>query len=143
VLSKIPFMTQSHAQFIRYIVVGLVSNGIGYLLYLLLTTLGMGSKLTVSLLYIVGVLQTYVLNKKWTFTHHQKSDSVFFRYLIIYGLGYVINLGALFIFVDRLGNPHQLVQIAMMPIVAIFIFTIQKLWVFRVREQSGVITNVD
>ena len=54
-------------QFIRYVVVGLVSNAMLYLVYILLTRLGMGPKLAMSLLYGGGVLQTFVFNRKWSF----------------------------------------------------------------------------
>ena len=127
-------MKQTVFQFLRYALVGLVSNTIGYLLYLFLTTVGFGPKLTMSILYLGGVLQTFVFNKKWTFNNHGKLNVTLFRYISIYGIGYLINFAALIIFVDRLGYPHQLVQALIIPILALILFTLQKLWVFRVQE---------
>ena len=121
-------------QFLRYSVVGLVSNGIGFVLYLLLTTIGFGPKISISFLYVVGVLQTFVFNKKWTFSHQGQLNGTFIRYILIYAAGYFINLGALVIFVDRFGYLHQWVQGAMIPLVAVFLFLMQKIWVFRVNE---------
>jgi putative flippase GtrA len=120
-------------QIVRFGIVGFVSNIVLYLFYLGITNLGFGYKLVMSLLYIVGVLQTFVFNKKWTFSHHGQLNGTLIRYILIYVVGYFINLGALVIFVDRFCYPHQLVQSVMIPVIAVLIFAMQKLWVFRVQ----------
>ena len=47
-------------------VVGLVSNGIGYLLYLGITAAGVGPKLAMTILYVIGVMQSFIFNKGWS-----------------------------------------------------------------------------
>ena len=118
-------------QLLRYGIVGLASNLIGYFLYLGLTHTSLGPKTAMSLLYIIGVVQTFLFNKKWTFKNSDSHHRVFFRYCLTYGLGYVVNLGALILLVDRLKWPHQAVQGAMILILAIMLFLIQKFWVFK------------
>ncbi len=56
-------------QFAKYAVVGVVSNSVFYLLYLLLTSAGMGHKTAMTLLYAVGVSLTFLLNRNWSFRH--------------------------------------------------------------------------
>ena len=56
-----------HHQLIRYAVVGITSNAIIYLFYLLATWLGLGPKTAMTGLYVVGVMQTFIFNKKWSF----------------------------------------------------------------------------
>lgn len=124
-------MKQTAFQFLRYGIVGLVSNAIGFILYILLTTVGIRPKLAMSLLYIVGTLQTFLFNKKWTFSYNGKLRSTFGRYFSIYAAGYLINLSVLILFVDRLGYQHQWVQGIMILVLAVFLFVMQKLWVFR------------
>lgn len=130
-------MKKTTFQFLRYGVVGLVSNVIGFVLYLVLTNVGMEPKLAMSLLYIVGALQTFVFNKKWTFSHEGQLSATFVRYISVYLGGYVINLGILFLLVDRLGYPHQCVQGVMILVLAVFLFVMQKLWVFRLVLAPG------
>jgi putative flippase GtrA len=117
-------------QLLRYAIVGAASNLLCYVIYLGLTRLGLGPKLAMTLLYAVGLLQTFVFNKKWTFEHGGSHSKVFFRYCAAYGLGYVINIGVLFILVDLRGYPHQLVQGVMILSLALMLFLIQKYWVF-------------
>lgn len=117
-------------QAIRYGIVGLLSNAVGYCLYLLLTNAGMGHKLAMTLLYVTGTLQTFVFNKNWSFKYKQKDHTALLRYMTTYALGYVVNLIALIILVDVVHWPHTIVQAAMIFVIALLVFTLQKFWVF-------------
>lgn len=124
-------MKKTFGQLVRYGIVGLASNCFGYILYLGITYLGVGPKLAMSLLYCIGVLQTFIFNKKWTFAHNGSDPKIFIRYCISYGLGYIFNFFALLILVDYYGYPHQWVQGIMILSLAIMLFSLQKFWVFR------------
>jgi putative flippase GtrA len=119
-----------HVQLSRYAMVGLASNAIGYLLYLLFTYTGMGHKTAMSLLYAVGVAQTFYFNRSWSFAHRGIVHRALTRYMIAYALGYLFNLALLWIAVDRLHLPHQGVQAVAVVVVAASLFFIQKYWVF-------------
>ena len=119
-----------HIQFSRYALVGLASNFIGYLLYLLLTYFGLGPKSTMTLLYVVGVVQTFYFNRGWSFGHQGSSQGAFLRYVVAYALGYLLNFGLLWFAVDHLQLAHQIVQAAAIFIVATFLFLMHRYWVF-------------
>lgn len=114
----------------RFGVVGLASNGVGFCLYLLLTWLGIGPKLAMSMLFCVGTLQTFVFNKRWSFQYRGQDRMVMVRYLTAYCIGYLINLIALVALVDGLHFRHDAVQGAMILVVAALMFLLQKFWVF-------------
>ena len=118
-------------QFIRYALVGLVSNALLYAAYLVLTRLGTEPKLAMTLLYVAGVAQTFVFNKRWSFRHGGLHGPAFVRYCAAYALGYVVNFLALLLLVDHLAWPHQLVQGVMIFLLALMLFALQKFWVFR------------
>ena len=120
-----------HIQFIKYVVIGLASNGILYFAYLGLTAYGLGHKTAMTLLYMLGVLQTFFFNKKWTFSHHGAVSRTLIRYIISYAFGYIFNLAALYYFVDRLLFPHQIIQGVMIILNAMMLFILQKFWVFK------------
>ena len=117
-------------QFLRFAVVGLASNALGFCWYLLLTWLGVGPKTAMSLLFLIGTLQTFVFNKRWSFQFDGPNRHVFLRYLSVYGLGYLVNLAMLMWLVDYAGYPHVLIQAVMIVVVAILMFILQKYWVF-------------
>jgi len=123
-----------HLQAFRFAVVGLASNAVLYLLYLGMTAAGLGPKLAMSLVYGIGVAQTFLFNKRWTFNHSGRHDTALLRYIAVYAGGYLANLLVLAWLVDGLGYPHQIVQGVMILLLAGCFFVLQKIWVFKVSE---------
>ena len=117
-------------QVIRFGLVGVAHNGAAYLLYLLLTWLGVEPKLVVAVCYPIGVLISYLGNKKFTFRHTGGNAGTFFRFVLTYASGYVVNLAGLYVFFDILGYPHQWVQLVLMVFLAGYFFLLQKFFVF-------------
>ncbi|MBM3676972.1 MAG: GtrA family protein [Actinobacteria bacterium] len=122
---------RTRTQFIRFAIVGAASNLVGYLAYLGLVALGVGPKLAMSVVYAGGVLQSFLFNRAWSFRHSGPLGGSFARYVASYALGYLANLAVLAIAVDRFGLPHAWVQLAMMGFLAVGLFLMQRLWVFR------------
>jgi putative flippase GtrA len=118
-------------QLIRYGLVGVVSNITIYVVYLLVTFLGVEPKTTMTLVYITGAIIGFAGNRKWTFAHRGNSTNAALRYVLAHLLGYLINLLILVTFVDRLGYAHQWVQAAAIIFVAGFLFIAFKYFVFR------------
>jgi putative flippase GtrA len=121
----------AQAQLLRFGAVGLASNALLYLLYLGMTSLGIGHKLAMTLAYCLGVAQTFLLNRRWTFAHGGPAGVPFARYVATYVAGYLLNLGALLVLVDAAGYPHQVVQGVLIVLIAVLTFLAQKFWVFR------------
>lgn len=124
-------MSATRWQLVRFAIVGVLSNAVLYLVYLWLTTLGMGHKSAMSLLYALGVGQTFLFNKRWTFRHDAAVHTALLRYVALYAAGYLFNLLMLMLLVDRAGFPHQWVQGGMILLLAVALFAGQKYWVFR------------
>ena len=114
----------------RFAVVGLASNAVLYLAYLGLTAAGVGPKVAMTLPYAVGLLQTFALNRRWTFGHEGDRRAALLRHAAVYAAGYLLNLAALELLVTRMGLPHRIVQAAMILVVAAFTFGLQRSWVF-------------
>lgn len=130
-------MTKATGQFIRYATVGLVSNVIGFLLYLVLTYAGMEHKLAMTLVYGVGVAQTFFFNKRWAFSYQGMSHTAFLRYVIAYVLGYALNFVMLWLAVDQFHLPHQWVQAVAIVVVAFSLFVLHRYWVFAPAVRSS------
>lgn len=124
-------------QFSRYVAVGIGSNLLLYLAYLFLTGSNVGPKAAMSLLYALGVAQTFVFNRNWSFRHEGATHSALARYVATYAFGYFLNLAVLWFAVDRLGLPHQVVQGVMILTLAVLLFLMQKFWVFPTRSAEG------
>jgi putative flippase GtrA len=118
------------AQLLSYAVVGVLSNVAGYLVYLLITHLGAGPKITMSALYITGASIGFWGNRRITFKHDEKGMAVGLRYILAHCAGYLINFSILYVLVDRLGYAHQLAQAFGICVVAGFLFLSFKYFVF-------------
>ncbi len=117
-------------QLMRYGLVGVVTNLTIYFGYIIITYLGIGPKLAMTLMYIIGASIGFIGNKKWTFTYRGGSFSAVLRYALAHLFGYFLNLMILFIFVDIHGYAHQWVQAIAIIIVAGFLFVLFKFFVF-------------
>lgn len=115
----------------RFGVVGLLSNAVGFLLYLAVTAGGMKPKVAMTVVYALGVFQSFAFNQRWSFGHERTCNSAFIRYCAAYGLGYALNFGSLHILVDHFGHPHAFVQGVTVLTLAVLLFVLQKFWVFR------------
>ena len=120
----------SMKQLLRFTAVGIASNVIGYLLYLIITRLGAAPKLAMTVLYGVGVVMGFVGNQKYTFAHQGELMVTGWRYLMAHGIGYLINLATQIIMVDHLGYAHQLAQAFGICVVAVFLYVVFKYFVF-------------
>lgn len=118
-------------QFARFSIVGIVSNILLYLLYLLSTYAGLGHKAAMTIMYVLGVLMTFAFNRTWSFSHRGLIGEGLVRYLFVYLLGYLANWIVLYVLVDHAHWPHQWVQAVMVVIIAGALFLSQKFWVFR------------
>lgn len=123
-------------EFVRYVVVGAATNVVGFLLYVLFTTLGVSPVLTISIFYPIHIGLAFFLNKKWTFSHEGRISTSAVRYLISYLGCYVLNVAVLKFFNGYWGFSHVLVQAVAVVVIVPLLFVTQKLWVFRENAAS-------
>ncbi|MEX1205155.1 MAG: GtrA family protein [Dongiaceae bacterium] len=118
-------------QLLRYGLVGITCNLLGYLVYLLVTYWGVEPKKTMTLLYVVGATIGFFGNRRWAFAHKGALLGAGVRYFMVHVFGYLINFLILFTLVDKLGYSHQWVQAAAIIVVAGFLFVAFKYCVFK------------
>lgn len=123
-------------KFIRYAIVGAVANSAAFLFYMLFAFFGMNIKLAMTIVFIGCLCQTFVMNKSWTFSHKGETRKTFYKYAALYMCAYIINLVGLYVFVDFYGYNHYIVQAVMIVSLAVFLFTIQKLFVFTPPKEA-------
>jgi putative flippase GtrA len=113
----------------RYVVVGVVVNGVFFLLYLALTDWGILPQVATTLVFGCGVLVGYVLNKNWAFASRRADAKAFPRYVSTYACGYLMQFSSVTLFVI-LNWPHELGQVLGMALAALTIYALLSYWVF-------------
>lgn len=117
-------------QLVKFAFVGISRNTLSYLIYLAITSLGIDPKIVMSFLYIIGTTVSFLVNRRWTFSHEGSLRRSVPRFVLAYLLGYLINLSLLLVFVDHMGFPHQLVQPVAIVVVALYLFLMLRFFVF-------------
>ena len=128
--TRVTVAHKSVGQLVRYGLVGITTNSLGYLVYLLITYYGVEPKVFITFSYPIGATIGFFGNRQWAFAHKGSLLGSGARYVIAHFFGYLINLILLVIFVDKLGYPHQWVQASAIFVVAGFLFVVFKFFVF-------------
>jgi putative flippase GtrA len=118
-------------QILIYGTTGLVLNGVIFLAYLWLTEIYRSPKLTMSVLYLLGAIFSFLLNRRFTFSHHGSLGVTSLRYLVVQFIGYLLNLIILLLFVDWFNFSHVVIQGVSIFVVAIFLFVAMRFYVFQ------------
>ena len=136
-----PGFVTGMGQLFRYTFVGAAINMGGYLLYLLLTFAGLDPKAAATICFGIGIGIGYLSHRRWTFRHPGDARETAMRYFWAYGFAYVFNMLGLYLLVDVLHLPHQIVQAALVLANAGGLFIAQKFWIFAssagLRTASG------
>ena len=129
------FLTQTWVrQMIRFGLVGVLNTLVDTAVYFILSRSGLIPNLVIAkgISYAVGVLNSFVWNKSWTFKSHVESRRVFLPFIVTTLLAVGINAGVMRLALDTVGLP-ELGALALAT-VAIFLwnFAINKFFIFRV-----------
>lgn len=122
-------------QVVRYGVVGVLNNLLGYLIYLVVTWLWLDPKVAVTLMYPIGAVTAYFGHARYSFAYSGRTSPSIARYAIAHLIGYGANIGMLYLLSDRLGYPHQLVQAVAIVAVAGILYLLFRYFVFPNRSQ--------
>jgi putative flippase GtrA len=140
---RFPLLNESHVarQFTKFVIVGVTNTLWDYALYILLTRGWVGFSLhyvPAQLCAFVGsVLNSYILNKRWTFRHDDP------RHHVLLGKFFLVNIVTLVVYeillvllIDHLGVYDLLAKAIAIAPVTIWNFCANKFWTFRRRESS-------
>ena len=123
--------TGNFLQIMKYYAVGAFVNIGGYGIFLFWLHLGMGPKLAASLLYLVGALVSFWLNRALVFDSSVSVQSGLARLLLMLLMGYVLNIGTLYICVDKYGLNPSFVQLFSVVYISIIFYLVNKFFVHR------------
>lgn len=121
-------------QLVRYGIVGMLNNLLGYLIYLLVTWFWLDPKVAVTFLYPIGALTAYFGHARYSFSYSGRTSHGVLRYVIAHLLGYSVNVLMLYVFSDMLKLPHQIVQAAAIVGVAGILYLLFRYFVFPSRS---------
>lgn len=115
---------------LRYVTVGVISNGMLYLGYIGLTAISTPPEAASAVLFVVGVTATYIVNRVWSFKSREAHGWAAPRYAATYLVGLGVQVGTLALTYRVFDIPHYLAQLLAMGCAAGSIFLLLNFWVF-------------
>jgi putative flippase GtrA len=122
-------------QFFRFSLIGILTNIVMYLLYLMINSCGVNPKIAMTIVYVFGIFIGFIFHRRWTFVQHGNSMNIKLRYLLVHSLGYSANFFILLFFVDYLHYSHKIIQALAIGIIAVLLFFSLKYFVFKERNK--------
>jgi putative flippase GtrA len=118
-------------QFVRFGVVGASNTVIAFLIYAVLAdALGVPYLLASAVGFIVGAVNSYLLNRSWTFRAQHAGYSTAPRFALVQGTGLGINLLVVYLLVSQAGLEKNIGQILATVVVEMVTFVAQRWWTF-------------
>ena len=92
--------------------------------------------MAVTLMYPIGAVTAYFGHARYSFAHIGRTSHGIARYTFAHLIGYGANISFLYLFSDRMGYPHQIVQVVAIVVVAGILYILFRYFVFPQRHQS-------
>lgn len=148
IVAHIPLLNRSAVarQFSKFLLVGVTNTFWDYALYIVFTRGFLGFRLYFLLAqmiaFLASVLNSYLLNKRWTFHHRDTRHHIHFtKFLLVNLVGLGVYEGLLFLLVDK-GGIYDLLAKAMVIVPVMFWnFAANKYWTFREPAASAGLQN--
>lgn len=119
---------------ILYIIVGVANTIVGLGTTLLLTYLGVIPEIANTLGTIVGILNSYILNKTFTFKSKNSHKQDFIRFIIAMGISYGASMIVL-VCMHRLLHINEYISLLCASVVYTIVgYIISKFWVFKIEK---------
>jgi putative flippase GtrA len=119
-------------QFVKFGIVGVSNTLLAFAIYtVLLKVFGVWYLAASAIGFVVGAVNGFLLNRRWTFAGHVGDSLTPVRWGIVQGCGLALNEGLLFVFVDDAHIEKLLGQACATAIVTVITFLVNRAWTFR------------
>jgi putative flippase GtrA len=119
-------------QFVKFGIVGVSNTLLAFAIYtVLLKVFGVWYLAASAIGFIVGAVNGFLLNRRWTFAGHVGDSLTPVRWGVVQGCGLALNEGLLFLFVDGAGIEKLLGQALATIVVTVVTFLVNRAWTFR------------
>ena len=98
-------MSKRSSEFMRFCLVGAVNTGIDLAVFAVLSSWGLSLLVAHSLSYTCGVLNSFLLNRKWTFRGCGQSSGQLIQFLVLNLVTLTLTYGLLVYFHNHLAWP--------------------------------------
>jgi putative flippase GtrA len=117
-------------QWVRFVVVGGSNTVLSWCAYAVMTHLGLAYAVASALAFALGALNSYALNRRWTFRSHQRPAKELLRFGVVQAVGLALDLSLLYLLTHDAGVHHLIAQALVFPAASAATFVLSRRWVF-------------
>jgi putative flippase GtrA len=118
-------------QWLRFVAVGVSNTLLSTVVFAALFHLGVHYLLASSLAFALGALNSYVLNRRWTFRSRDRRAPELARFACVQIVGLGVDLALLSGLVELTGIPHVVAQVLAFPVASVVMFALSRQWAFK------------
>jgi putative flippase GtrA len=118
-------------QWLRFAAVGVTNTLLSTAIFAVLFHLGVHYLLASALAFAVGALNSYTLNRRWTFRSHAPRGPELARFVGVQAVGLGVNLALLAALVEVAGIRHVVAQLLAFPVASLVTFALSRQWAFK------------
>jgi putative flippase GtrA len=117
-------------QWLRFATVGVSNTILSLALYAGLLRLGTFYLAASAVAFVVATLNSYALNRRWTFRSNGRRGPEVVRFYVVSAGGLALDLGLLYVLVDHARVPSFAAQLVVIPFVSVVTFAWNRRWTF-------------
>jgi putative flippase GtrA len=118
------------AQWLRFAAVGATNTLLSWCAYALLYRIGLHYLLASALAFALGVANSYIWNRRWTFRSRGRWAPEALRFAVVQCVGLGVDVGLLYGLVDGVGVHHLIAQALVFPAASAVTFVLSRQWAF-------------
>jgi putative flippase GtrA len=118
-------------QWLRFAAVGVSNTLLSTAVFAGLFHLGVPYLLGSALAFALGALNSYTLNRRWTFRSRGRRAPELARFICVQAVGLGANLALLAVLVQGAGIRHVFAQALAFPAASIITFALSRQWAFK------------
>ena len=124
-------------QWVRFVAVGVSNTVLSWCVYATLEAVGVPYLLASAIAFAVGALNSYLLNRRWTFHSRGRPGPEVLRFGVVQCVGLGGDVLLLGVLTEDAGIHHLIAQAIVFPVASAVTFLLSRQWAFR-GHPSGV-----
>jgi len=117
-------------QWARFVAVGVSNTVLSWCVYAVLEHVGVHYLLASGLAFALGALNSYVLNRRWTFRSRGRYAPEVVRFAVVQCIGLAVDVLLLGALTEDVGLHHLLAQAIVFPVASGVTFALSRQWAF-------------
>ena len=123
-------------QFFKFGIVGCINTFSSWIFYYSLLFLKVNYLISTTIAYILSSIIGFLLNKSWVFENKVYNYKSIVKYYVVYGSSYLINISAMYLWVDVLNLSTLIAPILTLFITVPYNYFFSRIWVFKEKENK-------